>query len=303
MELRHIRYFLAVANELNFTQAAAKLCIAQPPLSRQIQDLEEELGVRLFIRKPHALQLTDEGIRFKQYAVQVLDLVEKSTEDIRAMKKGLHGTLYLASVEGRGPRQLSEWIAGFHALYPHVEYNLWNGNSDDVTYRIMQGLCDLAIIMEPYNAEGLNALPVYKEPWIAMIPQGHPLTLEEADTIEMARLAPYDLIVPSRQSRVQEITRWFEGTGELPTIRCQIAHMVNARELTKQGVGIALYPASAGEIAGKDNICIKQLVNPSVIASYVLIWNKNRQLPHVAQEFLAYVKMRLSSEADTVGRK
>ena len=77
MEIRHIRYFLAVSEELNFTRAAEKLCMAQPPLSRQIQDLENELGAKLFIRKPHALQLTEEGILFKQYASQILDLVNK----------------------------------------------------------------------------------------------------------------------------------------------------------------------------------------------------------------------------------
>ena len=153
MELRHIRYFLTVAEEMNFTKAAEKLCMAQPPLSRQIQDLEAELGTKLFVRKPHALRLTEEGVLFKQYAIQVLELVEKSAEDIKEMKKGLQGTLYLASVEGHAPRLFSGWIAGFHKKYPHVQFNLWNGNSDDVTNRVMKGLCDLAIIMEPYNAE------------------------------------------------------------------------------------------------------------------------------------------------------
>ena len=99
MELRHIRYFLAVASEMNFTRAAQKLCIAQPPLSRQIQELEEELGVKLFERRPHALRLTEEGMIFKEYATQVINLVNKSTEDIRERNHGLQGTLYLASVE------------------------------------------------------------------------------------------------------------------------------------------------------------------------------------------------------------
>lgn len=290
MELRHIRYFMAVANELNFTQAAAKLCIAQPPLSRQIQDLEEELGAKLFIRKPHALQLTEEGAQFKQYAVQVLDLVEKSAADIREMKKGLQGMLYLASVEGHGTCQLSEWIAGFQHLYPHVQYNLWNGNSEEIIYRVMQGLCDLAIVVEPYNAEGLDALHIYEEPWIAMIPCQHPLAEKQGDTIDAAELAPYDLIVPSRKSRVQEIGRWLESSGAELTVRCQIAHVTSAYELTKQGVGIAIYPASASKVAMKDTVCIKRIVNPSVMASYVLIWNKNRQLPHAAQKFLEYVR-------------
>lgn len=93
MELRHIRYFLAVLAEMNFTRAAQKLCIAQPPLSRQIQELEEELGVKLFERRPHALRLTEEGMIFKEYATQVINLVNKSTEDIRERNHGLQGTL------------------------------------------------------------------------------------------------------------------------------------------------------------------------------------------------------------------
>ena len=290
MELRHIRYFLAVAEELNFTKAAARLCIAQPPLSRQMKELEEELGAKLFVRGPHAVHLTEEGMVFKQYALQVLELVEKSAEDIREMKKGLQGTLYLASVEGHAPHLFSRWIAGFHKKHPDVQYNLWNGNSDDVTNRVMKGLCDLAIIMEPYNAEGLEAIPVYQEPWVALIPLDHALAAEPGDTIDLERLADCDLIIPSRQSRLQEINGWFEASGITPRIRGRIAHTLNAYELTEQGVGVAIYPASAGDITSRETICIKRLVNPSVTVSYILIWNKNRQLPHAAKEFLEHVR-------------
>ena len=100
MELRHIRYFLAIAEEMNFTRAAEKLCIAQPPLSRQIQELEAELGTKLFVRKPHALQLTEEGILFRQYAQQIVDLVKRSAEDVSEMEKGTAGH-DLSGVGGR----------------------------------------------------------------------------------------------------------------------------------------------------------------------------------------------------------
>lgn len=290
MELRHIRYFLAVAEELNFTRAAEKLCIAQPPLSRQIQELEEELGVKLFIRRPHLVQLTEEGQLFRQYAVQILDLVGKSSEEVREMKEGLRGTLYLASVEGHAPRLLSEWIAGFHRIHPHVQYNLWNGNSDDVMGRVMKELCDLAIIMEPFNGEGVESLRVYEEPWVAMMQKDHPLAEEQGNEIALEKLAPYDLIIPSRQSRLAEIEKWFEESGTKPVVRCRIAHMLNAYELTEQGVGVAIYPAAAAETIGRDTLCIKKITHPSVTASYVLIWNEKRQLPHAAKEFLNYIR-------------
>ena len=295
MELRHIRYFLAVAEEMNFTRAAEKLCIAQPPLSRQIQELEEELEVKLFLRKPHNLQLTPEGQLFKQYAIRVLEMVAKSTEEVKEIHNGLHGTLYLASVEGHAPKLFAGWIAGFQQENPHVEYNLWNGNSDDVVHRLMNGLCELAIIMEPHNAEGVNALPVYKEPWIAMIPQSHPLASLSGDTIDVQQLADYDLLIPSRGSRLEEITNWFEDRTKVLKIRCRLAHMVTAYELASQGIGIALYPASA-QISEDSSVCIKRLVNPSVNASYILIWCKNRTLSHVAEEFLAFVQEQFESE-------
>lgn len=103
MELRHIRYFKAVAEEKSFTKAAEQLAIAQPPLSRQIQDLEAELGTTLFLRTPHKVSLTEEGELFLQYANQILDLVNRSEEDVRERKEGLQGTLYIASVEAAVP--------------------------------------------------------------------------------------------------------------------------------------------------------------------------------------------------------
>ena len=146
MELRHIRYFKAVAEEKNFTRAAEKLAIAQPPLSRQIQDLEDELGTKLFERSPHKVKLTEEGELFLQYASQILDLVNRSEEEVRIRKEGLQGTLYIASVEGCGPHLFAHWISEFQKLHPHVQYILWNGNTDDVNNRVAKGLCEVAMI-------------------------------------------------------------------------------------------------------------------------------------------------------------
>ena len=131
MELRHIRYFKAVAEEKNFTRQR-KTDDVSTPLSRQIQDLEEELGTKLFERSPHKVKLTEEGELFLQYASQILDLVNRSEEEVRIRKEGLQGTLYIASVEGCGPHSFAHWISEFQKMHPHVQYILWNGNTDDV---------------------------------------------------------------------------------------------------------------------------------------------------------------------------
>ena len=290
MELRHIRYFKAVAEELNFTKAAEKLSIAQPPLSRQIQDLEQELGTKLFIRNPHKISLTREGELFLQYANQILDLVTRSSEEVREVKEGLQGTLYIASVEGYGPRFFAEAISSFQKKYPHVQYNLWNGNSDDVNARVSKGLCEIAMITAPYNKEGFEVLQVYQEPWVAIFQKDHPLATNVNDPLTPEELLPYELLIPSRESRKSEIDHWFSHTGKAPTIRGRIAHMMNAYELTRHGVGVAIYPASIAHMIKNTDVCLRQIDHPKAFASYALIWDKNRQLSRIAEEFIAHVK-------------
>ena len=110
----------------------------------------------------------------------------------------------------------------------------------------------------------------------------------------MEELLPYELIIPSRESRLQEINSWF-GEGEKPIVRCRIAHMLNAYELTKRGVGITIYPAAAADLAEHSGICIRKITEPKVMASYVLIRNRSRALSRVAQEFFSYVEERTAA--------
>lgn len=285
MELRHIRYFVTVAEEGSFTRAAESLMIAQPPLSRQIKDLEEELGTTLFDRSTRRLQLTEAGHRFYQYALKVLELVEQAGEDIREMGAGLSGTIALSSVEGAAPHLIAKWISKFHKQYPNVEYSLWNGSSDDVVDRVRKGLCEIGVITEPYNHEGFDGIDVFTEPWVAMIPPDNPLAGEPGDTVSFRQIAPYELIIPSRQSRKSEIEGWFAECGETPRIIGRLAHMVSAHELTRQNVGIAIYPAAAASIEAERVVSIKRLVEPEVNAVYVMVKSSSRPLSHAGQAF------------------
>ncbi|WP_026517257.1 LysR family transcriptional regulator [Butyrivibrio sp. MC2021] len=284
MELRHIRYFLTVAEEGSFTRAAEKLCIAQPPLSRQIRDLEEELGTKLFVRKSRGLALTESGVRFQQYARRIKQLSDQSVEDISKMQDGLTGRLYLATVEGHAPELFANWISDFKKKYPLVEYEVWNGNSDDVIKRVHSGLNEVGVITFPFDEEGLEGRLIYTEPWVAIIPKGHPLAKGKSDSIELKKLAPYELIIPSRRSRRKEIENWFAPLGCEPKIICRIAHMLNAYELTAKGVGIAIYPASAAKYVGED-VVIKKIAKPNVTARYAIVRSAERDLSKVAEEF------------------
>ena len=290
MELRHLRYFLAVCEEMNFTRAAERLMIAQPPLSRQIRDLEEEIGTALFVREHHSLRLTEEGLRFRSYANRIIGLADRSVEDIREMHTGLRGTVYIAEVEGKAPRLMSSFISSFSKYYPDVQYNIWNGNSDEVTQRVRNGLADLAVIMEPYDPQGLHSTPIYQEPWIAMFSAKHPLAKKKGDTIPLEMLADHDLIIPSRGSRLQEISDWFAPLSITPRIRARISNATIAYELCEQNVGVAIYPAAAADLIHGNRVMIKQITDPTHMASYVLIYPDNHPLSPVAEKFVGHIR-------------
>jgi DNA-binding transcriptional LysR family regulator len=291
MELRHLRYFLAVAEEKNFTRAAEKLAIAQPPLSRQIRDLEEELGAPLFDRSSHVLQLTEEGQLFYQYAVRIVDLAGKSTEDVRNLRDGLHGKLYIGTVEGHGPHLWAGWIADFAREYPHVEYDLWTGTTDEIRNRLHKGLCELAVVMEPYADAEAECYPVYREPWAALIPEGHPLAAGRGDSIAPEKLLHVPLIIPSRASRLNEIRGWIGPEAqEHLEVKCRVANLANAIELARSGLGISIFPYSADVLGHDTGIVVRKIRHPQAIASYLLICSKNRPLSRAGAAFIDYIR-------------
>lgn len=132
MDTRTLRYFLVTAQERNFTKAANKLCMAQPPLSRQIKLLEEELGVTLFIRNSRQLQLTEEGYFLKQQAEEILLLIEKTEHQLEKMGNNDYGTISIGATESCGGSILPHLIEGFHEAAPHIRFQIWTGNSDEI---------------------------------------------------------------------------------------------------------------------------------------------------------------------------
>ena len=298
MDIRSIRYFMEVARELNITRAAENLHIAQPPLSRQIHQLEEELGVELFQRKKKKLQLTEVGELLLHRGDQIITLVEKTESEIQAYGKGVTGTLYLGTVEGNAPHLLSQWVAEFSCRYPEVQYNLWNGSSDDVISRLSKGLCDLAVIAMPYDTERWEGIRVGEEPWAALIPHDHPLAKGTGDFVALADLAGEPLIIPSRKSRTREITEWFAKIGKEPKILCEISNYLNAFALVKAKVGIAIFPATMDFGMSHTQVVTKTIVNPVHQADYVLVWDKNRSLEGLAERFVECVKESLEREKE-----
>ena len=290
MDLRQIRYFLAVAEERNITRAADKLHLSQPPLSRALMELEEELGCSLMIRGKRHISLTPEGLALKRRGEQLLALSDMTKAEIAEMKKGETGTLYLGHVDSNGPALAAEWIESFKTEYPGVTYNLWCGTVDDLTDRLRSGLLDLAITMTPASSDLLDGIKVYSENWVAIIPASHTLGKSKKKSVTLDELADNDLIISSRRSREEEIRGWFKGTGKEPFFIVKTAHSSNAAKLVERNIGIALFPASvAKNIPAGSDVVIKN-ITPAIHVDYMLSWINEKTPNALASKFIEHVK-------------
>jgi len=288
MDFRSLSYFKVVAEELNFTRAAERLNMSQPPLSMQIKQLEEDLGVTLFIRGKRHLTLTPEGLLLKRRTDQLLDFTDKTRSELLGLKNNLAGTLHLGIVEGRAPYFVARWIAGFRDEFPLVDYSISNGSSDDVLEMLSRGNVDLAVVAAPYDTEHLDGINVGQEPWVAMIPNDHPLALRMGNSVSLADLKDEALIIPQRPSRVTAIQQWFRGVGVEPHVICRLSSYVNAIALVEQKVGICIFPQTT--YTPNQHIVTKIITDPPRKNEYDLVWFRSQPPKGLAEEFIYYVK-------------
>ena len=293
MDLRSLHYFTVVAEELNVTRAAERLNMSQPPLSNQIKNLEDELGVQLFIRGKRHLKMTEAGALLYRRAKQLLELSEQTRQEIRSME-GLSGDLNISLVEGRAPYLLARWIAGFRSEFPQVGFHLWNGSGDEVIERVHRGLSDLAVVAAPYNPELLDGFSVGREPWVALMSKFHPLAAEEGETIPLEKLVGEPLFVPNRRSRAEAVRAWFAEIGREPCIAGDLSNYIDAVALAEQNAGICIYPLTTYN--GSDLVAKKVVTESARQIEYALVWPRSAHLSELAKEFINFVQDCLEAE-------
>lgn len=288
MDLRTLEYYTVVARELNISRAAEKLAMSQPPLSSQMKNLEEDLGVTLFIRGKRHLTLTEAGIHLLHRAEQMLELADKTRNELQNMKASLSGSISFGMVEGRAPSLAARWIAGFREEYPLVTFTLRNGSSDNVVNDMKRGLVDVALIARPFDRIYLEGIRTARDPWMAIIPKEHPLARREGKTIPLASLVGVPLIVPDRASRVESIFRWFSGIDAEPTIIANTANYLDAEALVQVGAGVSIFPVTT--YSPNPGVVLKQIVEPARAIEYDLVWEKDHTHTTLIREFINYVR-------------
>lgn len=218
MELRVLNYFLAIAREENFTKAAAQLHVTQPTLSRQIAQLEEELGVELFVRSNHNIILTEDGMILKRRAQEILSLADKTKRDFLHKDETLEGVISIGSGEFLSTRCLTDCIAAFRKKHPLVRYEFYSGNAGNIRDQIERGLLDIGLMSEPIDIRKYEfiSMPV-KEEWGALVREDSPLVGKEF--IVPQDLVGIPLILPLGDFTQSSIGKWFgEYTSQINII-------------------------------------------------------------------------------------
>lgn len=291
MDTRMIRYFLAIAEEENISKAAEKLHMSQPPLSRQLKQLEEELGVELFYRDKGRIWLTDAGYFLKERASEIVELMDKTEAQMRELYHDQGGNIYIGTIETAANYLLPKWISGFNRRYPNITYHVNNNNTDEIMKKIDNGVYDIGIVREPFNSEKYECIRLPEETWIACLPKNHALAETEETTINLAQLAGEQLILPGRSIHEEQIKKWFELLGTRPRVICWYTALINGLALAQNGLGILLCPKSAEPLFhGKENIVYKEIINPRLTSSVVVIWKRNKRLSTAVGQFIDYIR-------------
>ena len=288
MDIRTLSYFVAVAEELNITKAAQKLCISQPPLSNQMHELEKELNTTLFIRGRRSLQLTESGKLLYRHAKEILLLTNVAKNEVRAMNDGMTGTIHIGLVEGSAPNIAAEWIETFLLKNKSVKFNVVDGNSDDLIQKLRSGLINLAVITSPCDNTLLNSFSVGTEKMTAFMSRTNPLADLPGNTIDLTLLKDQPLIVPSRESINIMINKWFKEIGAKPNIVCKMDNYLDVIALSLHNIGISLFPKTS-YITNKD-IVAKEVINPERNIEYLFVWLKGKPLSLVDESFIDHVK-------------
>lgn len=288
MDLRLLEYFLAVAKTGNITKAAEQLHVTQPTISRQLMELEEQMGAPLMIRGKRQVTLTDAGVLFQQRAQEIIDLMDKTSRDIADQNDLVGGTVSIGCVESCVSRMLPEVLKEFSALHPKVGYELYSADGDDIREKLDRGELDFGILVEPVEAAKYDYLRLpYWETWGVLMRKDDPLA--EKETIGKGDILSIPLILPRREIVQDNIAGWFGVDRSQLNIFSSHNLLNNAALLVEARLGYAVCVGGSFEIRGGENLCFVPFV-PERTTGHVMAWKKNRVFHSAASQFRDYIK-------------
>lgn len=283
MDIRSLQYFLAVAREGSITRAAEALNMTQPPLSREMKALEEELGKQLLIRGSRKIGLTEEGIILRRRAEEMMALMEKTRMEIQASGAQVTGDLHIGGGETYGMERIAETVRRLYQRYPQIRVHLYSGNAQDVFERLDNGLLDFGLVIDPVNLSKYDYIKLpYKDRWGLLMRKDHPLAQRES--IQAGDMDGLPLLV-SRQSMVQEgFAGWLGSHRQGPRIAATYNLIFNASLLVRRGMGCALCLANLVPEYAESPLTFRPFA-PAMEAGVSLVWKKYQVFTKPAARF------------------
>lgn len=289
MELRTLRYFLAAAQEENITKAADILHVTQPTLSRQMMDLERELGVTLMLRGKNGLTLTDDGIFFRQRAQEIVELADRLEKSFEERQNNISGMVVIGASETVGSQTLARLIKEFSGKYPAVQFTLYNETVDNIKDRLDKGLVDIGLLLEPVDVTKFDYVRLsQQDTWGLLVRDDHPLT--EKESLAADDVAPYPLILPLRDNIRVEIIHWLGRDEKELTIPLFYTLLSNAALMVAEGLGCAFCMDGALAIRSDPRLRFIPL-EPRRVTHSVLVWKKNKIFSPATSLFIQEINL------------
>lgn len=290
MDFRVLNYFLTVAREKTISKAAESLHISQPTLSKQLIDLEEELGVQLFIRGNREIILTEDGQYLVNRGKEILSLVNTTTANLSS-KEIISGELVIGGGETRAMQFIAKCLSSLSKEYPEMKINLYSGNADDVIEKLDKGILEFGIVIDPVEKKKYDYLKLPKtDKWGILFRKDHPYAKQR--TIKPDDLKSLSLFVSSQTLVDDQIGEWLGENLDSTQIIGTYNLLYNASIMVEEGIGCALCIDGIINTKGTDLKFIP--LEPDLIASLNIIWKKDYIPSKAASTFLKAIKKSLA---------
>ena len=292
MEIRVLRYFIEAAREGNITKAAVRLHLSQPTITRQLHQLEEELGVKLFTRGSVNIRLTREGLLLKERAQEIIDLEEKAKADLSSFQKDISGTIYIGAGETIGIRSVGRMMKELRERYPNIHYRMISGDMEGVAEKLDKGLVDFGVFVGKVNLDKYDYLVLPDaDTWGVLLLKDDPI-------VKKGFVCPKDLLgrplLSSYQAMAEgEFVEWLGYPVENLNVVGLHNLIYNASVMAREGLGIVLTIEGIIDTSERSDFRFVPL-KPEMTARLALAWRKDAVFSPAAGKFLELAREELA---------
>ncbi len=294
MEIRVLKYFLAVVREESITKAAEVLHITQPTLSRQMSQLEEEVGVKLFRRGTRKIVLTNEGMLLRRRAEEIIALSDKTMQELLAQEEQVEGIITIGAGELSAMEQIAELCGTFREKYPHVRFDFYTATADVVKEQIERGSVDIGILLEPISMEKFEYIRLTgTERWVVLMRRDDPLA--QFEEIRAFQLEGLPLVLPRRLNLQGELANWFGDRFEHMNIAYTGNLTTNIALLVQRGYGYSITLEGSLPFRERTEIVSRPLY-PPLSASVAFAWKREQPMSAATRKFIEHARSLLAAE-------